>query len=83
MNYYCKLDMEEDYTVEDSQIMGYIISVVPITQGPAKDDEANFDNALNAPYARYSDDEYPDAVLVPFAGCWHLFAPFEARQENS
>lgn len=83
VNYYYKLNMAEDYTVEDSQIMGYIISVVPITQGPAKDDEANFDNALNAPYARYSDDEYPDAILIPFGGCWHLFAPFEARQENS
>ena len=83
VDYVYHKDLAEDYVVEDSQITGYITSVVPITQGPTKDDEANIGTALNAPYARYSDDEYPDAVLVPFAGCWHLFAPSEARQENS
>jgi len=83
VNYYYKLNMAEDYTVEDSQITGYITSVVPITQGPTKDDEANFPAAQDAPYVRYSDDEYPDAFLSPFGGCWRLFVPSEERQENS
>lgn len=82
VDYVYELDMEEDYMVDDSQVIGYITSVVPITQGPTKDDEANFPAALDAPYVRYSDDEYPDAVLVPFGECWHLFCPSERQRQR-
>lgn len=82
VDYVLHKDLAEDYVVEDSQITGYITSIVPITQGPTKDDEANIGTAMNAPYARYSDDEYPNAILIPFGGCWNLFVPFEERQED-
>lgn len=82
VDYILETTLDEDYTVDDSQITGYITSVVPITQGPTKDDEANFPAAQDAPYVRYSDDEYPDAILIPFGGYWNLFTPFEEGQES-
>lgn len=76
LDYVYESDMDEDFAVEDSQITGYITSIVPIDQSPTKDNEGNFPAAQDAPYVRYSDDEYPDAILVPLLdGLWHLFAP--------
>lgn len=78
--YYDGTDMAEDYTVEDSQIAGHITSVVPPNRVPTKDDESNM-VALNAPYAPYSDDQYPDAFLIFFDGRWCLFYLDEDRQQ--
>lgn len=77
--FYDGTDMAEDYTVEDSQITGHITSVVPPNRAPAKDDESNM-VALNAPYAPYSDDQYPDAFLIFFDGRWCLFYLDEDRR---
>lgn len=79
--FYDGTDMPEDYMVEDSQIAGHITSVVPPNRTPSKDDESNIDLALNAPYAPYSDDQYPDAFLISIDGRWRLFYLDEDRQQ--
>lgn len=63
-----------DITVDDSQILGRITSVVNITQLPAQDGEANYE-VLDAPYARWSDEDHPDAIVLYYGYGWHLLIP--------
>lgn len=73
--YVYELTLDENYTVDDRQISGCITSVVQVYDIPSKNDEANFPAALNASYARCTDDEYLDAILIFFGGVWNLFLP--------
>ena len=53
--------------VDDSAIVGYISSVVPLSQLPSNEGEANF-GEVGAPYARTS-----DGLLVIMGHEWVLF----------
>ena len=62
---------KHNITVEDDQILGYISSVVSITDVPKQDGEANYEIS-GAPYARWSDADYPDAIIVYHDRAWYL-----------
>lgn len=61
-------------TVDDDQVLGYISSVVNITNVPEQNGEANYD-VLGAPYARWRDDNCPDAVIIYYDEVWHVLVP--------
>ena len=73
--YVHELDMEEGYEVGTGRAAGEITSVVMVSRGITRDDEANFAAALGSSYVRYTDDEHPDGILVLYDGLWHLFSP--------
>jgi len=58
--------------IEESKIIGYITSVVPLTEWPAKNGETNFAQLKDAPYA-----EYEDGIVVwwGYDVGWRLFRP--------
>ena len=62
---------KHNIAVKDNQILGYISTVVSIADWPKQDGEANYD-ILGAPYARWSDDDNPDAIIVYHDHAWYL-----------
>lgn len=63
-------------TIEEDQILGYITSVVSIATMPTKDDEANYASVLNAPYARWVDEEYGEVYVIKrIDNCWYILLP--------
>lgn len=69
--------LDASVTIEDSQILGHITTVVN-NRVPARNGEANFPAALDAPYTRCPLEEYPDAIVVFFARQWYIFLPLDA-----
>ena len=53
-------------TIKDEDVLGYITSVVSITEMPTQNNEANYDAVLNQPYARWTDEEYGEVYVI-----WH------------
>lgn len=73
---YCDA-LDPSVEIGDGQIIGHISSVVELDQYPSQNGEANFPAASDAPYARWSDKEHPDAVIVRWDGVWYIFDPAE------
>lgn len=69
--------LDASVPIEDGQILGHITHVAG-GRVPARNGEANFPAAQDAPYARCPLEEYPDALVVFFARQWHIFLPLEA-----
>lgn len=67
--------------IDERQMIGYISSVVSITQLPEQDGEANYE-ILDAPYARWSDESHEDAIIIFYNSQWHLFSPYEDYEEK-
>ena len=68
--------LDGDIEVDKSQILGNISSVVSITQLPKQDGEANYD-IMDAPYARWNDENYGDTIVVFYNDVWHIFSLYE------
>lgn len=64
-----------DITIEDSEILGYITSVVSISSVPTQDNEANYENAKDAPYARWTHEEYGEIYVIRYGKGWHVLLP--------
>ena len=62
-------------SVEDEAILGYITSVVDISKLPVQDNEANYPNALNAPYARWTDEKYGEVYVIKYGYGWYILLP--------
>lgn len=63
-------------TVEDDEILGRVTSTAPPNRVPEQDGEANF-LEVGTPYARWSDEEHPDALVYYSGYGWHLMVPYE------
>ena len=68
---YCTTGEEFPGEVEESALLGEISSVVPLSQWPEKEGEANF-GETGAPYARTE-----DGLVVLVDQEWTLFKPKE------
>jgi len=68
---YCTTGEQVPAEVDDSAVLGEIVSVVPLSEWPQTEGEANFD-ALGAPYAMTA-----DGLLVRLDGEWTRFEPME------
>ena len=64
-------------SIEEDQILGYITSVVAITGLPTQNGEANYDNAMGAPYARWTDEEYGEVYVIKYGYGWHILTAAE------
>jgi len=65
----------EPKEIGEEEILGYITSIVSISTIPTKNDEANYPNALNAPYARWTHEEYGEVYVIKYGYGWHILLP--------
>jgi hypothetical protein len=54
--------------ISESEYLGEITSIVPLTQIPTLNEQANFDVEIGAPYAKYG-----EGIAVMWNGKWMLF----------
>lgn len=75
--YYDQGVLGEDVRVDEDQIMGYITSIVSINTMPQQNNEANYPEVKDAPYARWNDTEYGEVYVIRYDNNWHILLPAE------
>lgn len=61
--------------IAENHIIGYITSTVALNAMPEKNNEANYPNATNAPYACWVDEQYGEVYVIRYGNGWHILLP--------